>query len=251
MCGLAGYRADKEHHFTGFNVRASPSPARWTLPLAAGFAILAIAPTPASAQNVFPCGGGPNEQQIGMDTNGPVAVPLCVERTGTGSGASAAPISPPTWKPTHIPPPRGWKPVFGAWKSFIVSRIPGTDRFNSDYALSLGHSTREDALAAVREQCMAKKPLYAESKGTCEGYVLKAPYITVVQYPNTPSWLGQAGTFIVYDETIPMMPSLVERSPGKWEECGQPRRPAGHCANVVGFFVNGELPASGKKSRRR
>lgn len=235
-------------------MHTSTSPSRWVLPFLAGAVTLILTPTPASAQNVFPCGGGPNEQQIGVDTNGPVTVPLCVERPGASSGGGVAGSpSPPVWMPPPLaPPPRGWKQVYGAWKSFEVARIPGTDRFEWDMVISLGHGTREEALEAVRQKCMARKPIFAESSpSTCRGYIIKSPYVTVTQYPYIPYFGAQAGTYNVYDSNGTAIEGLVERSPGKWEECGMPLRPAGKCANVIAFMTNGEIPEEGKRRKRR
>jgi len=55
----------------------------------ASVVVAAVSLSPAEAQNLFPCGGGPNEQQVGVDMNGPVTVPLCIERPGGQYGGSA------------------------------------------------------------------------------------------------------------------------------------------------------------------
>lgn len=49
-------------------------------PLATGPAVFSMVPFLAQAQNVLARGEGPNEKQIGMDTNGPAPVPICIER---------------------------------------------------------------------------------------------------------------------------------------------------------------------------
>lgn len=211
--------------------------------LAAVPAITAWAP-PAAAQGVFPCGGGPNEQQIGVDQQGPVTVPLCVARSGVGQdGAAPNQADRYVYVPRHIPPPRGWRKVYGAWKAFETIQDAETGRYQFDYVISLGHATPEEAKAAVREQCRERQPLFASSSSsTCEGFVIQDPYVFVMRYPDGDYFGGQAGSYFVNTSTIPEMDGLVERAPGRWDICSSQIRPEGQCANVVALLENGIIP---------
>ena len=211
--------------------------------LAAMLGGAALFSAPASAQSIFPCGGGPNEQQIGMDTNGPVTVPLCVARptapaAGPGDEASAY-----RWMPPPLPkPPRGWRPVFGAWKSFESERIPGTDRFTFDFVISLGHATPEAALAEVEAQCLRKPRVYADQESTCRGFVIKEPYVTVVQYPYEPPLGSQQGTILVYDTRVPRIDGATTLDNGEVVICSMPTTPRKECTRVLATMINGVIP---------
>jgi len=160
-----------------------------SLAILAGGSLLALHPATGSAQNLFPCGGGANEQPVGLDTNGPTPVPLCIEK----------------------------------------------------------------ALAAVRESCLAKKPLFAESSpSTCDGFILINPYVQIVRYPDGDYFGSQAGTYFANHSTTADPAGLVERGPGRWDYCSERVRPEGECAVVVAFLENGEIPkGTPARGRRR
>lgn len=187
-----------------------------------------------------------------MDTNGPVTVPLCISRQ-PASGSDIDGAEPAyRWVPPPLPkPPRGWKPVFGAWKAFETSRIPGSNGFVYDYVISLGHGTAEEALAAVWEQCMARPRVYHEQDGTCRGYVIKEPYVTVVQYPYAPALGGQRGTIQVYDTRVPDIDGATTLDNGEMLICSMATTPRNECTRVVATMINGVIPGQGKESKRR
>lgn len=218
-------------------------------PVLAGAAFMG---TPTAAQNVFPCGGGPNEQQIGVDTNGPVTVPLCVTRPSASGSSSSGSESEYRWTPPPLPkPPRGWRPVFGAWKSFETARIPGTDRFVFDYVISLGHATPGEALAAVRELCMAKPRVYDEQEGTCQGFPIDEPYVTVVQYPDVPALGNQRNTILVYDTRVPNIDGLTRLDSGEFVICSMPSTPRHECIRVRATMINGVIPRNKENRKQR
>ena len=219
--------------------------------LASVLTAFSFIPGAARAQNVFPCGGGANEQQIGMDTNGPVAVPLCIERPSASQSDGAGNGRTRYVPPPGTPPPRGWKQVFGAWKTFEVGRRPDSDRYEWDYVISLGHSTQGEALAAVRALCLARRPIFAESSpSTCEGVVIQHPFVQVIRYPDNEFFSGNTSPYYVNTSNMPSPPGLVERTPGRWDYCSGHIKPEGQCANLLAYLVNGEVPEQGRNSRR-
>lgn len=232
-------------------MRTSTSITRRLLSILAGAAVLGLAPAPAQAQNPFPCGGGPNEQQIGVDTNGPVTVPLCIERPrGQQMGEATEKKDRSIYMPPPAPsPPRGWKQVYGAWKGFEVGRIADTARYKYDYVISLGHTTRDEALAAVRDLCAARNPIFA---GSCDGFVIEQPFVQVIQYPETARFGNQAGTYFANSSMVPIPQGAgyVERASGKWDYCSGKIQPEGECARVVAFLTNGEIPAANDRRSR-
>lgn len=201
-------------------------------------------PTPAVAQGVFPCGGGPNEEQIGVDRQGPVTVPLCIERQGREQGNSPGSSEDSyVYIPRHVPPPKGWKRVYGAWKGFEIKVDPVTGRYSWDYVISLGHATPEEAKTAARELCLARKPIFAESSpSTCQGFVIDDPYVIVIRYPDVDYFGSQRGSYFVNSSNIPEIEGLVERGPGRWDVCSERLRDEGQCANVVALLENGIIP---------
>lgn len=206
----------------------------------------------ADAQNLFPCGGGPNEQQVGVDMNGPVTVPLCIERPGGQYGNSAVRSGSAVYlPPPGTPPPRGWKQAYGAWKDFEVEPIPGTDRYTHDYVVSLGHATPEEALAEVRRQCEERTRYFKESESTCSGFVIKNPYVQIIRYPDGEYFGSQAGSYYANNSTEPNPSGLVARQNGKWDYCSEKVRPEGQCANVVAFLENGDIPVEQPKKAKK
>lgn len=209
--------------------------------LVAAFAVFAFSFTVA-AQGVFQCTGGPNEEQVGVDQQGPVTVPLCVTRPGAGQGGTAdSQARANVFVPQHIPPPRGWRKTYGAWRAFETSQDPETGRYRFDYVISLGHATPQEAKAAVREQCEERRPLF-DSPGTCEGYLIEYPYVFVARYPDGDYFGGQAGSYFIAYSTVPTIDGLTQRASGQWDICSSEIRPEGQCANVVAFLENGTIP---------
>lgn len=245
LCCLANHI-----YLTGHDVYGSFPPARCVLAFTGLAIAFVFAPTQSTAQTVFPCGGGPKEQQIGMDTNGPAPVAICIERPTTGQEGEPAGSSGRTvyLPPPGTPPPRGWKQVYGAWNSFEIEAVPGTDRYKFDYVVSLGHATPEEALAAVRDACVARRPLFLESSpSTCDGYVIRNPFVQIIHYPDNGGFGNQAGTYFANTSTMPNPPGMVERATGRWDYCSERIRPEGECAIVVAYLENGEIPVRNRQ----
>ncbi|MBY9068136.1 hypothetical protein K1X12_14590 [Hyphomonas sp. WL0036] len=222
------------------------------LQASSALAALAMLTISAEAQSLFPCGGGPNEQQVGVDMNGPVTVPLCIERPGGQYGNSAARSGPTVYiPPPGTPPPSGWKQAYGAWKDFEVEPIPGTDRYKHDFVVSLGHATPEEAMAEVRRQCEARTRYFNQSESTCSGYLIKNPYVQIIRYPDGDYFGNQAGSYYANNSTIPNPTGLVARENGKWDYCSEKVRPEGQCANIVAFLENGDIPIAPPKKPKK
>lgn len=204
---------------------------------------------PASAQSTFQCSGGPNEQQVGVTMQGPVTVPLCVSRPAASvtSGAGGAGSDDPNddalggvyIEGPFYEPPRGWRPTYGGFMSFVVSQDENGGNEVYDMVLTLDHASPAEAAAAATALCV-QKALFPEPSSACYPEVLNRAYYLVLQRDT------EDGRFelLQFDDPRGFGNDLVRRSNGRREVC--PRGDAPHyprpCFRLVAYERNGIWP---------
>jgi hypothetical protein len=206
---------------------------------------------PASAQSPYPCSNSPYERQVGQTTSGGVVVPLCValpqpdpdDRSASGGNASAGPdrsalggiyIEGPRYGP-----PRGWRPTYGGFMSFVVSQDENGDNEVYDMVLTLGHATPEEAAAAATALCV-EKALFPEPHSSCHPQILDHAYYLIVQR-DTEDGQFQA---LQFDDPRGFGSDIVRRSADRREVCSRADAPdyPRPCFRLVAYDRNGIWP---------
>lgn len=223
---------------------------------------LFAASTPAQAQYApFPCTWTPGERQIGQTMQGPVVVPLCIYEAPPQS-SSRKPDSNDEgddhYVPGYIPgprpePPKGWRPLYGAFVDWVVRQDEDREDIVYGYAYILNQQTPELARQKVVDVCM-KEALFPDPTSDCYPQLFDHPYVVVIQYPHHPSYSpGERGMFKAFEATNDNAISgeFVEREPGKWEYCANGRNHPQPCAILIGFERNGIWPDSSTGKKRK
>lgn len=246
---------------TSRSIAEWPSEAEWKGPwprrllfasVAIAFAAVSWAPaSPASAQSPYPCSNSPYERQVGQTTSGGVVVPLCValpppdpdEQSASGGNGSTGPdrsalggiyIEGPRYGP-----PRGWRPTYGGFMSFVVSQDENGDDEVYDMVLTLGHATPEEAAAAATALCV-EKALFPEPHSSCHPQILDHAYYLIVQR-DTEDGQFQA---LQFDDPRGFGNDIVRRSADRREVCSRgdaPNYPR-PCFRLVAYDRNGIWP---------
>lgn len=197
------------------------------LHLCSAFAIgvFGISSSGASASTLFACTGGPNEQQVGLDTSNPsVPVPLCVSIPAAPEGGEVSqngrrditPYRPPGYKPP--PRPKGWQKLWTGFSQFVV-RVEGQEGSDEvpvyDYALAMNYPSEAEARAAAEGMCRLRGLYtrdiqnYNDSMETyCRGQtqVLEEPYVRI--------GVGRVGDFSVGHDVNPVRAANITRKFG-------------------------------------
>ncbi|MGQ7830209.1 hypothetical protein [Altererythrobacter sp. Z27] len=184
-----GYRQKRE--------RRSASLTAWLkLSLTFGIVMFSTSPDDAAA-STFMCTGGPNEQQVGIDTSNPsVSVPLCVSTPTVESGDAGrngrrdiTPYRPPGYKPP--PRPKGWQKQWTGFAAFIVHEDERGDADKKpvyDYSLAMNYPSAAEARAAAEGMCRLRgrftrsmKGYYRSLDDYCRSntWVLEEPFIRI------------------------------------------------------------------------
>lgn len=186
-----GHSRQPSPHRFGIDFATSVT-ASWLFMLSIIFA-LTLAPTSAAAQGVFPCTWGPGHVQVGQTMQGTVTVPLCVQRPAepaarrdSGSRVSDGDSGYDPLGGVYIPgplpePPRGWRPLYGAFIGFVSSQDEYGDNKVHDYILTLNHATRTEAEDAAIALCM-ERAVFPDPTGACYPFVIDRPYVVVVHH---------------------------------------------------------------------
>lgn len=218
--------------------------------------------SPASAQYApFPCTWAPGERQVGQTMQGPVVVPLCVNDGPTQSTKSQGDTNDEDddhYVPGYIPgprpePPKGWRPLYGAFVEWVVTQDENGDNPVYSYAYILNQETPEMARQKVVEACM-KDALFPEPGSDCFPQMFNRPYVVVIQYPHHPSYSErERGMYKAFEMTTDegFLETIFEREPGKREYC--PNGPNHHqpCAKVIAMELNGVWPERKGGRKRR
>ncbi|WP_156320429.1 hypothetical protein [Brevundimonas sp. AAP58] len=204
---------------------------------------------PASAQGTFQCSGGPNEQQVGVTMQGPVTVPICVSRPAPRSGSAEGgsdggeggfdPLG-GVYIGGRLPePPRGWRPTYGGFMSFVVSQEENGDNPVHDMVLTLGHATPQEAAAAATTLCM-ERALFPEPSASCHPQIIDRPYFVVLQRDT------EDGRYqmLQFNDPQGWTDHFVRRDSGRVEACSEHDAPTypRPCFRLVVFDRNGIWP---------
>lgn len=179
----------------------------------------------ANAFQLFMCTGGPNEQQVGLDTSNPsVPVPLCVSTPAVPEGGNASqggkrditPYRPPGYKPP--PRPKGWQKLWTGFAEFAVGVEPreGSDeKVIYDYALAMNYPSEAEARAAAEGMCRVRglfvralEGYYQNLGDYCRSQtlVLEEPFIRI--------GVGRVGEFRVDHAVNPVLAANISRKIG-------------------------------------
>ena len=183
---------------------------------------------------------------------GPVVVPLCIYEApepAPHSSRSDHNGSDENHVPGYIPgprpePPKGWRPLYGAFAEWVVSQDESGDNRVYDYAYIVNQQTPEIARQKVIEACM-KTALFPDPSSTCFPQLFDHPVVVVVQYPHHPSYSpherGMYKAIQAVNERA-ISGEFIEREPGKWEYCPNGSSHSQPCALLIGFERNGIWP---------
>lgn len=204
---------------------------------------------PAAAQGTFQCSGGPNEQQVGLTMQGPVTVPLCVSRPaprsssgerGSEDGATGNDPLGGIYIEGPLPElPRGWRPTYGGFMSFVVSQEENGDNPVYDMVLTLGHASPQEAAAAATRLCM-ERALFPIPSASCHPQIIDRPYF-VVLHRDTEDGRYQ---MLQFNEPRSTTDHIVRRASGRVEVCSEYDAPTypRPCFRLVVFDRNGIWP---------
>lgn len=205
---------------------------------------------PASAQGTFQCSGGPNEQQVGMTMQGPVTVPLCVSRpaprsrSGEGTSEGGTGGSDPlggVYLDGPLPElPRGWRPTYGGFMSFVASQDENGDNPVHDMVLTMGYASPQEAAAAATRLCM-ERALFPDPSASCHPQIIDHPYFVVLQR-DTEDGRYQMSQFA--GDPRRWTDHFVRRDSGRVEACSEYDAPTypRPCFRLVVFDRNGIWP---------
>jgi hypothetical protein len=188
-----------------------------------GIVMFIISPDNAAA-STFMCTGGPNEQQVGIDTSNPsVTVPLCVSTPTVESGEAGrngrrdiTPYRPPGYKPP--PRPKGWQKLWTGFAEFVVrvdERDGSNERLIYDYAMAMNYPSEAEARAAAEGMCRVRavfvpalERYYKDLDYYCssQAMVLEEPFIRI--------GVGRAGEFRVDHDVNPVRAANISRKIG-------------------------------------
>lgn len=217
--------------------------------LAAGL-MVGLEAAPAAAQTTFQCSGGPDEEQVGLTMQGPVTVPLCVRRPASGrvdasrhsAEGGAQPVDPLSGIYVEGPrhgPPRGWRPTYGAFMSFVVSQDETGGNEVYDMVLTLDHATPAEAASAATALCV-RRALFPEPSSACHPEIIDRPYFAVVQRDV------EDGRFelVQFNDRRSWSDHTVNRPSGRVEVCAEADAPdyPRPCSRLVVFDRNGIWP---------
>ena len=98
---------------------------------------------------------------------------------------------------------------------------------------------------------MAKPRVYDEQEGTCQGFLIDEPYVTVVQYPDVLALGNQRNTILVYDTRVPNIDGLKKLESGELVSCSMPSTPRNECTRVRATMINGVIPGNKENRKQR